>query len=74
MIEILTIVLFCWLFFHAVKLTFKITWGVAKALAVILFVISLPTLIGCLMFASGVILLVPLAVIALAWVMLKICV
>lgn len=74
MIEILTVVLFCWLFFHAVKLTFKITWGVAKVLAVILFVISLPTLIGCLLFASGVILLIPLASIALAWGILRICV
>jgi protein-S-isoprenylcysteine O-methyltransferase Ste14 len=43
-------------------------------LAVILFVISLPTLIGCFLFASGVILLVPLAVITLAWGILKICV
>ena len=74
MIEVLTVVLFCWLFFHAVRLTFKITRGVAKVLAVILFVISLPTLIGCLLFASGVILLIPLAIIALAWGMLKICV
>ena len=72
MIEILTIVLFYWIFFHAVKLTFKITWGVANVLAVILFVISLPTLIGCLLFASGVILLIPLAIIALAWGILKI--
>ena len=74
MIEILTVVLFCWLCFRAVKLTFKITWGVAKVLAVILFVISLPTLIGCLLFASGVILLIPLAIIALAWGILRICV
>jgi len=73
MIEILAVVLFCWLLFHAVRLAFKVTWGLAKIAAVILFILALPTLIGCLLFASGLVLLLPVAIIALAWGILKAC-
>ena len=48
MFEIIVVALFVWLFFGAVKLAFKVTWGLAKILATILFVIALPSLIGCL--------------------------
>lgn len=74
MIEILSLILFCWLFFHAIKLMFKITWGMAKVVAVILFVMALPTLIGCLLMASGIMLLFPVALVAIAWGILKTCV
>lgn len=65
--EIAITVLFVWLFFKALKLTFKITWGITKIIAVILFVIALPALIGCLLFAGGAVLLLPLALIVTAF-------
>ena len=71
--EILIVVLFAWIFCGAIKLLFKATWGLAKILATILFVIALPALIGCLMVASGIILLLPLGLIALAFIILKAC-
>ena len=71
--EIAITILFIWLFFKALKLTFKITWGLTKILAIVLFVIALPALIGCLLFAGGAILLLPLALIGLAFGLVKKC-
>lgn len=71
--EIAITVLFIWLFFKAVKLTFKITWGITKIIAVILFVIALPALVACLVFAGGAVLLLPLALICLAFGLVKKC-
>jgi len=73
MFELLVLALFCWIFFGSIKLMFKIAWGLAKVLAVILLILALPSLIGCLLYASGVILLLPVALIALAWGILKAC-
>lgn len=69
--EIAITILFIWLFFKALKLTFKITWGITKIIAVILFVIALPALIGCLLFAGGAVLLLPLALVAVAFGLVK---
>ena len=74
MFDIIVIALFVWLFFGAVKLAFKATWGLAKILATILFVIALPALIGCLMVAGGFLLLIPLGLVALAFGILKLCI
>ena len=73
MFELLIVVLFCWLFFGTIRLSLKITWGLTKVFAVILFILALPVLAVCLLFAGGVILLLPVAMIALAWGMLKVC-
>lgn len=69
--EIAIILLFTWLFFKALKLTFKITWGITKIIAIILFIIALPALIGCLLFAGGVVLLLPLALVVAALGLVK---
>ena len=74
MFELLILVLFCWIFFGAIKLLFKVAWGLAKVLAVVLFILALPSLIGCLLYASGVILLLPVFLITVAWGILKACV
>ena len=73
MFELFVLVMFCWIFFGSVRLMFKIAWGLAKILAVILLVLALPSLIGCLLFASGAILLVPIALVFIAWGLLKTC-
>lgn len=61
MLDILLTVLFISLFIWTIKLMFKLTWGLAKIIAVILMIIALPTLIGGLMVAGGLILLIPVA-------------
>lgn len=73
MLELLTIILFIWLLGKAIGLAFKLTWGVAKAAASILMVIALPVLVLCLLFAGGLALIVPLAIIGLAVGILKTC-
>lgn len=74
MLELLTIIVFGWLLVQAVKLTFKITWGVAKVIAAILMAIAMPLLFVCLLFVGGLALLVPLAVIGIAFGILRACV
>lgn len=73
MFELLTLALFVWLFYHAVRLTFKITWGFAKAAAVFLLVLAMPVLVGCLLFTGGILLLVPVLLVVMAWGVLKAC-
>ena len=74
MLEIFTTVLFCWLSFKLLGLFFRMAWGIAKLIATLLFVIALPMLVLCLLFAGGMLLLVPLGLIALAFGILKACV
>lgn len=71
MFELIVLLIFFWLFWSAIRLTFHITWSLAKVAAVALFVLALSSLIACLLFASGVILLLPVALVAGAWGILK---
>lgn len=73
MIELLAIAIFIWIFSGALRLAFHVTWGFAKIVAIILFVLALPALIGCLMLATGIALLIPIVLVALAWGILKAC-
>ena len=71
MLEILTIILFRWLFFKAMGLAFRVAWGTAKMIASVLFVLAVPMLVISLLFAGGILLLVPLALVGLAFGLLK---
>ena len=74
MFELLTIAIFVWLLVKSIGFAFRLTWGVAKILASILIGLALPLLVVCLVFASGLALLVPIAVIGIAAGILKACV
>ena len=74
MFELLTTVIFIWLLVKTIGLAFRLTWGVAKVIASILMVIALPVLIICLVFVGGLTLMIPIAVIGLAFGLLKACV
>ena len=71
MFELIVIILFIWLSIKAIGLAIRLTWGAAKIVASLLMVIALPVLIGCILFASGVILLIPILLIAVAIGILK---
>ena len=73
MFELLTIVIFIWLLVKAVGLAFRLTWGVAKVAASILIGLALPVLIICPVLVGGVVLLVPLVMVAIAAGILKAC-
>lgn len=71
MLEILMTVLFCWLFFKALGLAFRVAWGAAKIIASILFAVAIPALVLCLLFAGGLLILIPVTMIAVAFGLLK---
>lgn len=73
MLDLIITVLFCWLFFKALGLTFRLAWGVTKFVVWLLFALALPMMIGCLMLAGGLLLLVPLALVGLAFGLVKAC-
>ena len=73
MFELLTLAIFLWLFVKAIGFAFRLTWGIAKLAASILIGLALPVLILCLIFAGGVLLLVPLVMLAIAAGILKAC-
>ena len=74
MFEILVSIAFVWLFVKAIGLAFRVTWGLAKVVAVILFTLALPALIGCFLVAGGITLLIPVALVGAAFGILKACV
>ena len=73
MFELIVIIIFMYLMFKAIGLAFKLTWGVAKIAAAILIGLALPVLILCLIFVGGIVLLVPVIMIAIAAGILKAC-
>lgn len=74
MLDILLVVLFCWLFWKATGLAFRVAWGTTKILASILLTVALPLLAACLIFAGGLLLMVPIALIVFTFILLKACV
>ena len=73
MFEIFALILFVWFFVGAIRLTFKVTWGLAKIAAMILFVLALPAFIAILLLTGGFLLLVPLVLVGAGCGILKAC-
>ena len=73
MFELLVFVLFAWLFVKSIGLTFRVTWGLAKITAVILFALAVPALFVCVLVIGGVAILIPVALVAAAFGILKTC-
>ena len=55
---------FAWLFVKSVGLAFHVTWGLAKFVATLLFVIALPLLVVFAVIGALLPLLLPLALVA----------
>ena len=73
MFDILVMIAFIWLFVKVFGLAFRLTWSLAKIVAVILFTLAIPVMILCLLFASGVVMLIPVALVLIALAILKAC-
>ena len=71
--SLLMIVLFGWLFFKSLGVFFRLTWGLAKIVGTLLMILALPVLGVCLLFAGGVMLLIPVAIMAVAFAVLNAC-
>ena len=73
MFELLSVIIFTWLFIKAIGFAFRLTWGLAKISAGILMVLALPVLAMSLLFTGGIALLLPVAMIGIAAGILKAC-
>jgi hypothetical protein len=73
MFGFLIVIAFLWLMMKAIGLVFKVTWGLAKIVAGALMLFSLPLLIVCFLFWSGIVLALPLILLGIAFVILKTC-
>ena len=71
MFEILVVIAFIGLTIKFFGLAFRITWGAAKIVAALLFALALPVLMICMIFAGGLALLLPIALVAVAIGMLR---
>ena len=71
MFDILCTALFIWLFIKVFSLVFKVAWSITKVLAMIFFVLALPALVVCFIFAGGILLLVPVGLLGLALALLN---
>ena len=74
MFDFLVAIAFIWLTIRVLGLVFRVTWGLAKIVAVVLFVLALPAMIVCLVVAGGIALLIPVALVGAAFGILKSCV
>lgn len=74
MLELIITAACLWLAWKAMGLAFRMTWGLTKFFVSLLFTIALPLLIGCLFFAGGLLILVPLGLMGLAFGIVKACV
>lgn len=73
LLEIIFTVLAIWLFAKAVKLALRLTWGAAKIAAICLLVLAVPVFILLLIFAGGLLLLLPVALIVGVIALIKAC-
>lgn len=73
MIELLIVVLFLCLTGKLVGLLMKLTWGLIKVVGFILTLLAFPILVLCMIFAGGLALLIPFAMIASAYGLMKLC-
>lgn len=71
MFTLLVIFAFIWLFVKSVGLAFHLTWGLAKIAATLLFVVALPLLVVFAVIGSLLPMLLPLALVAVAFGILK---
>lgn len=71
MLEFILLAVFLWLTVKAIKICWKLTWGLAKVIVGILVFISLPIFLLCMIVAGWAVLLLPLAVVGIVVLIFK---
>ena len=74
MFELLSLIIFVWLFVKVIGLMLRMTWGIAKITVSILIGLALPVLFISLVFIGGIALLIPVIMIAIAAAIVKACI
>ena len=73
MFSFLVTILLFWIAFKSLKILLSLTWGIAKIVGTILLVLAAPALVICLLFAGGMLILLPLGLVAGAFMLGKAC-
>ena len=73
MFSFLVTILIFWIAFKSLKILLSLTWGIAKIVGTILLVLAAPALVICLLFAGGMLILLPLGLVAGAFMLGKAC-
>ena len=71
LLDLLLTGLFVWLVFKVSGLVFRVAWSLTKLFALVLFVLSIPALVGCLLFAGGLLIVIPVAMVGMAFGLLN---
>lgn len=66
MTEIIITIIAIALSVKAIKLILKLSWGMAKIIATVLLILAIPVFGVCLILTGGLMLLIPVAIIAAA--------
>ena len=73
MFSFLVTILIFWIAFKSLKILLSLTWGIAKIVGTILLVLAAPALVLCLLFAGGMLILLPLGLVVGAFMLGKSC-
>ena len=73
MLEILIVFLCFWLFFKILRLAFRMAWGTAKVAVSVLMAVGSVLLVCSLLFAGGILILIPTVILGIAFGIVKAC-
>ena len=73
MLSILVTILICWLSYKTLGILLSLTWGIVKIIGTVLLILAAPALVLCLLFAGGMLILLPLGLVAGAFMLGKAC-
>lgn len=73
MFSFLVTILIFWIAFKSLKILLPLTWGLVKIMCTVLLILAAPALVICLLFAGGIMLLLPLGLVAGAFMLGKAC-
>lgn len=73
MLSILVTILICWLSYKTLGILLSLTWGIVKIIGTVLLILAAPALVLCLLFAGGMLILLPLGLVSGAFLLGKAC-
>ena len=73
MFSILATFLIFWLAYKTLGILFSLTWGLVKIICAVLLILAAPALVICLLFAGGMLILLPLGLVAGAFLLGRAC-
>ena len=73
MFSFLVTILIFWIAYKSLTILFSLPWGLVKIMCTVLLVLAAPALVLCLLFAGGMLILLPLGRVVGAFMLGKAC-